>query len=222
MRRENTGAPAGEAAGALPVNGTMEPDQDLIAAGYLGLSGTACAVLLQTDRLRRQFSEPFLRECGAVRERWGVRADPELFLAAGAASWCAAGEGGVFAALWHYFEAFGLGFDLELRRLPIRQETVEICEALDLNPYRLQSEGLVLFTSPCGGRAVRFLREKGVFARIIGNTRRQIGRHIYNGDGAGFLERPAPDELLCLKQAAGSESRDDLRQIQPVGGRYEG
>ena len=33
----------------------------------------------------------------------------------------------------------GVGLEIDLKKIPIRQETIEICEFFDLNPYKLLS-----------------------------------------------------------------------------------
>ena len=50
-------------------------------------------------------------------------------------------EGGVFGALWEMAEASGVGLEIDLKKIPIRQETIEICEFFNLNPYQLISSG---------------------------------------------------------------------------------
>ena len=52
-----------------------------------------------------------------------------------------AGEGGIFAALWNMAEACNAGFTVDMKKLPILQETIEVCEALELNPYEIASGG---------------------------------------------------------------------------------
>lgn len=37
-------------------------------------------------------------------------------------------EGGIFGALWEMADGAGIGLDVALKRIPIQQETVEICE----------------------------------------------------------------------------------------------
>ena len=107
------------------------------------------------------------------------------------------------AALWDYFDAFGLGFEMELRSLPILQETVEVCEVFDVNPYRLHSEGCVLMTAPSGGALTALLRKQGIPAVVIGRTTKSIGRRIYNGEIQTFLDRPKPDELYKIQLTGG-------------------
>lgn len=66
-------------------------------------------------------------------------------------------EGGIFGALWEMAEASGVGLDIDLKKIPIRQETIEICEVYDINPYLLISSGAMLIWNrprkPSGGRA---------------------------------------------------------------------
>ena len=70
------------------------------------------------------------------------------------------GEGGFLAALWKIAEASGVGLSADLRSVPIRQETIEICEVFDVNPYKLLSGGSILLgirggdalCSSCGER----------------------------------------------------------------------
>lgn len=37
-------------------------------------------------------------------------------------------EGGIFGALWEMAEASGVGLEIDLKKIPLRQETVEVCE----------------------------------------------------------------------------------------------
>ena len=44
-------------------------------------------------------------------------------------------KGGIYKALWDIGEKCGTGLTVELKSIPIKQETVEICEVFDINPY---------------------------------------------------------------------------------------
>ena len=55
-------------------------------------------------------------------------------------------------------------------KVPIRQETIEICEIFDINPYKLNSEGAVLIGIPAGEALVQELRRMGMMAAVIGQT----------------------------------------------------
>lgn len=190
----------------IPCGGTMTPNQDLVAAGYIALKGTAKLASMGEEELRKRFAASFVRRCQMVYETRGLKSAPGIsaFAEAGAASWCAAGEGGVMTALWDYFEAFSLGFEMELRSLPILQETVEVCEVFDVNPYRLQSEGCILMTAANGGALVKKLQQQGIPAVVIGRTTKNIGRKIYNGEIQTFLDKPTSEELYKIQLTGGT------------------
>ena len=46
-------------------------------------------------------------------------------------------EGGVFAALWRLSLITRCGLTVYLKRIPIRQEVIEICNCLELDPYKI-------------------------------------------------------------------------------------
>lgn len=192
----------------LLYGGSMRPGQDLVAAGYIALKGTVLLAVLGEPELKTRFTAQFVRRCQRVYEnaqavRTFMEAGEEVLGATGAESFCMAGEGGVMAALWDYFDAYGLGFEMELRKLPLLQETVEVCEVFDVNPYRLRSEGCVLLTAANGGALVRKLKKQGIPAVVIGRTAKGIGRKINNGGIQTFLDKPKPDELYKIQLTGG-------------------
>ena len=187
----------------ITASGLMEAGQDLVAAGYIALKGTSAVATQREKELLQRFTPQFVRRCQNLYETRGLLKLPGLsasegagiFRNAGAVSWCFAGEGGIMAALWDYFDEFGLGFEMELRKLPLLQETVEVCEVFDVNPYRLQSEGCALLTAANGGALVRELEKQDIHAVVLGKTQSGIKRQILNGGTRTFLDRPKPDEL---------------------------
>ena len=110
-----------------------------------------------------------------------------------------AGEGGALAALWNLTGIFNAGIDVDLRCMPMRQVTVEVCELFELNPYRLYSGNCAILASDRGGQLVRRLRAEGIPAGVIGSVAEGNARRIRHGqEGAGFLERSQPDELTKM------------------------
>lgn len=104
-------------------------------------------------------------------------------------------EGGVFGALWEMAEASGVGLDIDLKKIPIRQETIEICEVYDINPYLLISSGAMLIGTDHGSRLVEELTRAGIHASVIGYAVEGRDRIVRNGDEKRFLEPPKTDEL---------------------------
>ena len=52
--------------------------------------------------------------------------------------------------LWEVAEGANVGLEADLKKIPIRQETVEICEVFHLNPYHIMSSGSVLAVTEDG------------------------------------------------------------------------
>lgn len=82
--------------------------------------------------------------------------------------------------------AYGLGAEFSLRRIPIKQGTIEVCERMGLNPYRLYSRECFLLASENGGRTVRLLADKGVAAAVVGSITGSIAKIITDGEEHSF------------------------------------
>lgn len=190
--------------------GLLHAGQDLVVAGYAGLAGTVKLAETEKETLSRWFSGEYMEEIAGCSQYLLQEAEnqevheedvplctvsPKFWKSCGAAEWEPAGEGGILTAIWNLTGAYETGVEFYLRQIPIRQETVEVCERLELNPYRLYSAGCVLLTADNGGQLVRTLAEKNIPAQVIGRVNKGIAREMIVQEGRGFLERPQPDEI---------------------------
>ena len=173
--------------------GLLQAGQDLVVAGYAGLAGTVKLAEAAKEELSRWFSDEYMEEIADAAPLCPV--SPEFWRSCGAAEWEPAGEGGILTAIWNLTGAYETGVEFYLRQIPMCQETVEVCERLELNPYRLYSQGCVLLTADNGGQLVRTLAEKNIPAQVIGRVNKGIAREMIVQEGRGFLERPQPDEI---------------------------
>ena len=173
--------------------GLLQAGQDLVVAGYAGLAGTVKLAEAAKEELSRWFSDEYMEEIADAAPLCPVSS--EFWRSCGAAEWEPAGEGGILTAIWNLTGAYETGVEFYLRQIPMRQETVEVCERLELNPYRLYSRGCVLLTADNGGQRVRILAEKHIPAQVIGRVNKGIAREMIVQEGRGFLERPQPDEI---------------------------
>lgn len=171
--------------------GIMEPGQDLVIAGYAGQEGASRIIREKRKELLEHFSAAFLE----IQEDIRLSSSLEDWKRFGVTECEPAGEGGILNALWNLSGAYDVGIGFWLRRIPVRQQTVEICEYYDLNPYRLLSGSCMLLVCGNGSQAVRHMRQEGIPAEVIGVVNRGIKREIFNGEGQGFLERPQRDEI---------------------------
>ena len=109
-------------------------------------------------------------------------------------------EGGIFGALWEMAEASGVGLEIDLKKIPLRQETVEVCEFFHINPYELISSGCMLMAAADGNELIRRLKENGIEATVIGKATAGNDRVLMNEDECRFLEPPKTDELYKVIQ----------------------
>ena len=159
----------------------------------------AAAELLkhQAALLEQRFSRRFLARIGKPAPA-GLPAFAERAVEVG--------EGGLWAALWKLGEAAKTGFIVDASAVPIRQETVEICEFLEQDPYSLPSAGAVFLCDPQAvleaeeekERLMLSAQEAGedppamrsAFA-VIGHTTTAPARIVRIGDRIRYLNRSA-------------------------------
>ena len=175
--------------------GLMRAGQDLAVAGYAGLAGTLALAEARSQELSLFFSGEYMEKIAGCRTLILEKRDAAFWRGLGASEWEPAGEGGILTAIWNLSGAYETGVEFSLRQIPLRQETVEVCERLELNPYRLYSEGCYLLAADNGGQLVEKLAGEGIFAQVIGRVKDGIAREMIVQDGRGFLERPQPDEM---------------------------
>ena len=105
------------------------------------------------------------------------------------------GEQGILSALWRMAEELGTGLEIRLRDIPIRQETVEILEKFDLNPYYALSDGAYLVVTCHVDELLAVVRSAGLTCDEIGELRPGIARTVINGESVRYLDRPQPEQL---------------------------
>ena len=110
------------------------------------------------------------------------------------------GEQGILSSLWRMAEELSSGLEIRLRDIPIRQETVEILERFDLNPYYALSDGAYLAVTSHGDEIIEAARSAGLNCDEIGELRPGIARTVLNGESVRYLDRPQTEELNKVKQ----------------------
>lgn len=181
--------------GKLVTTGGARPGNDIVVTKWLGLEGTSIIAKEKEQELLDRFSPGFLREAQQFDRYLSVVPEAAVAVKSGVTAMHDVTEGGIFGALWELAEASGVGLEIELQKLPIRQETVELCEYFGLNPYELISSGSMLMASENGYDLARTLQQEGIPAAVVGKATFGNERLIYNGGEKRYLEPPKSDEL---------------------------
>lgn len=174
-----------------------KPGQDIVMTKYAGLEGTGIIAGEKEEELSQWFSKTFIGEAKNCLK--DISVVPEGMVARQyASSMHDVTEGGIYGALWELSKASGVGLEVTIEDIPLRQDTIELCERYDLNPYQLISSGSMLITTSQGNRLVEALKEQGIKGTVIGHTTDSGDKLIFRQGKAGNLEAPKQDEIYQI------------------------
>ncbi|MDO4622977.1 MAG: AIR synthase-related protein [Eubacteriales bacterium] len=168
---------------------------DIVLTRWIGMETTAILAKEKYTELRKFFSEDFIRNAGELDRTLSAAGDAAAAAEAGVPYMQALAEGGIFETLWKMGEETGCGMDVDLRMIPIRQETVEICEVFDINPYESLSGGALLLLAANGQQIVEELAQIGIPAKVIGRTCEGKERILRNQEQIRYLDKYRQDEI---------------------------
>jgi len=160
---------------------------ELVVTKWIALGGSSELAFSGREELIRRFPGSFVDRLAAFKDMLDTEPEREAAETLGAGALCPLGEGGIFQALWDMGRKFSLGVDVDLKLIPVRQETIEICNHFDVNPYMYDSRGSLLIAVSNGGRLVRKLRDSGINAAVIGEFTKGNDRIVRNGDKIRYL-----------------------------------
>lgn len=174
----------------------IQANMDLVMTKETGTEGAVILALEREEELLKRFTPSFVDQVQSLFCK--ISAVGEAFVAVrhGVKAMHNIGEGGVFGALWEVSQAAELGLEVELKKIPIRQETIEVCELFHINPYQITSGGSMLMVTEDGHRLTEELNRNGFCAAVIGRTTSGKERLILQGEEKRFLEPPKMNELL--------------------------
>ena len=184
----------------LVSTGGLVPGDDLVMTKWAGLEGTTIIAAEKEEELLQHLPKQILDAAHAMEDDISVVPEAAIAVKTGVHAMHDVTEGGIFGALWEVGEASGVGIEVDLKKIPIRQETIEICEVYDINPYMLISSGCMLIGTPHGNLLVDNLKKAGISAAVIGRATETNDRIIINGDETRFLEPAGSDHLYKIYQ----------------------
>ena len=182
-------------AGKLVTTAGAKPGDDILASKWIGLEGTSIIAKEKEEELRQRYPAELVKTAQGFDQYLSVLPEAAVAVRSGVSAMHDVTEGGIYGALWELAESSGVGLEIELKKIPVKQETIEVCEYFNVNPYGLISSGCMLMASPDGNTLARELAKAGVHAAVIGKATSGNDRVLLNGEERRFLEPPKTDEL---------------------------
>lgn len=181
--------------GCLIRTGGARPGMDVIITKWVGLEGTSIIAKEREAELLTRYPHMLVETARNFDAYLSVLPEARIAAKCGVSAMHDVTEGGIFGALWELAESAGVGLEIDLKTIPIRQETVEICEFFDINPYELISSGSMLMAASDGTGLVRALTAAGIPAVCVGKVTDGNDRVLVSGEERRFLEPPKADML---------------------------
>ncbi len=179
---------------------------DLVMTKWAGLGGTVLLAEERGEEFARMYPVHLIEEARKLEVCLPVASEAAVAMKSGRYPGQHDGSrqilmhdvsyGGIYAALWELASRADTGLEVDLKKIPIKQETIEICEYFELNPYELLSTGSLLVAVRDGQQLVSDLETAGIPAAVIGRLTDSNDRVICNEEERRFLEMPQADEIL--------------------------
>lgn len=173
----------------------LRPGDELVMTKWAGLEGTAILATEHREDLIQKLPEELVDTAAGFIQYLSVVPDAAVAVKSGVSAMHDVTEGGIFGALWEMGEASGVGIIADIQKIPIRQETIEVCEFYGINPYQLISSGSMLIGCSQGNLLVERLQDAGIPAVVIGRAVDGNDRVVMHGEEKRFLEPAGSDEI---------------------------
>ena len=178
--------------------GGAKVGQDVIMTKWAGTEGTAILAKEWEEGLRQYLTEEELQNAQAMKAYLSVGKESEIAFAYGATAMHDATEGGVLGAVWEVAECSGLGVDVFVEKIPVKEETKKICKAMGIDYLGLISSGRMIIAAENGEKLAERLQEEGIAAAVIGKLT-ESGRYMLVNDMRLPLAQPKSDALYEAK-----------------------
>ncbi len=178
----------------------IRPGQDVVISKWIGLEGSVRIAREYKEDLLTRYPSAMIEEAAAFERFLSVIPEAATAVKSGACGIHDVSQGGIFAALWELAHGADVGLEIDLRKLPVRQETIELCEFFDLNPYELLSGGCLLMTAEDGNGLVLALEKEDIPAVVVGKTTAGNDRVLLNEEERRYLEPPKTDQIYQLNK----------------------
>lgn len=172
----------------------LRAGQELVISKWIALEATALLAVERETELLERYTPAFVNHAKELLRYISVVPEAAVAVQHGVKAMLPIEEGGIFGALWELADGAGLGLEVRAKDIPIRQETVEICEQYHKNPYQLPGGGSLLMVTEDGERLKRELARAGIPASVAGRLTEGRERFLWQEDEKRYLELPKKNE----------------------------
>lgn len=176
----------------------VKAGQDIVVSKWIGLEGTIRLARERREELCTRYPVRMVEEAAAYDRYLSVIPEAATAMESGVCGMHDVSRSGIFGALWELAERAGVGLEIDLKKIPVKQETIEICEFFELNPYELLSGGCLIMVTDDGEGLVTALMRENIPAVIVGRTTDSNDRVIYNEDEKRYLDKPKTDQIYYI------------------------
>lgn len=176
----------------------IKANQDIVISKWIGLEGTIRLAREHREELCTRYPVRMIEEAAAYDRYLAVIPEAATAMKSGVCGMHDVSRGGIMGALWEMAESAGVGLEIDLKKIPVKQATIEICEFYELNPYELLSGGCLIMTAENGEELVSALERDSIPAVIVGRTTGGNDRVLYNEEEKRYLDKPKTDQIYCV------------------------
>lgn len=173
----------------------IKAGQELVLSKWIALESTVLLAAEHEKELLARYTPVFVDHARELLNYISTVPEAAVAVRHGVTAMLHIEEGGIFGALWELAEGAGLGLEVQVKSIPVKQETIEICELYNKNPYQLPSAGCLLMVTEQGERLRRELWQAGIPAAVIGRLTDGNERILLHEEEKRFLELPRMNEL---------------------------
>lgn len=171
---------------------------DIIMSKWIGLEGSVLLVNEKEKEIAGRYPSRMINRIKEFERYLCVVPEAATAVRSGVCAMHDVRGGGIFGALWELSQSTGTGLKVDLKKIPVKQETIEICEFLHVNPYELLSGGALLMCARDGEALRQKLQESGIDAAIIGKLTNNNDKIVYNDGEIRYLDPPRGDQIYMV------------------------
>lgn len=173
----------------------IKPGHKIVMTKWAGVEGTSILAYEGETKLKAYYNSSLVERAKGFSRYLSVVEDSKIAMRFNVYAMHDVTEGGIMGALWEIGSKSRLGIMADQDLIPLRQETIDICEYLDLNPYKLIGSGSMIIVTDEAEAMIKAFEKQGILATVIGEVTPGNHKQMKQADTISSLQPPKTDEL---------------------------